>query len=84
MMCGQSSADLDDPAATCWVKMSDVGIEGLRQAFLDPGSRIRLHSDPSIEEHAELVAMAWEGGFLRRGRWHDDYRRPPRLSSTAS
>ena len=60
----QSPADLDDPAATCWVKMSDVGIEGLRQAFLDPGSRIRLHSDPSIEEHAELLAMAWEGGFL--------------------
>ena len=60
----QSPADLDDPGATCWVKMSDVGIEGLRQAFLDPGSRIRLHSDPSIEEHAELVAMAWEGGFL--------------------
>ena len=60
----QAPADLDDPGATCWVKMSDVGIEGLRQAFLDPGSRIRLHSDPSIEEHAELVAMAWEGGFL--------------------
>ena len=60
----QSPADLDDPGATCWVKMSDVGVEGLRQAFLDPGSRIRLHSDPSIEEHAELVAMAWEGGFL--------------------
>ena len=60
----QSPDDLEDPAATCWVKMSDVGIEGLRQAFLDPGSRIRLHTDPSIEEHAELVAMTWQGGFL--------------------
>ena len=60
----QAPEDLDDPAATCWVKMSDVGIEGLRQAFLDPGSRIRLQADPSIEGHAELVAMTWQGGFL--------------------
>lgn len=59
--------DLDDRSATCWIKMSEVSIEGLRQAFLDPGSRIRLN--PKVgklepEEHAELVALAWEGGFL--------------------
>ncbi len=60
----QSAEDLDEPAATCWIKMSDVSVEGLRQAFLDPGSRIRLHADPAVGEHAELVAMAWEGGFL--------------------
>lgn len=59
--------DLDDRSATCWIKMSDVSIEGLRQAFLDPGSRIRLNpKDGKVEpdEHAELVALAWEGGFL--------------------
>ena len=44
--------------------MSDVSIEGLRQAFLDPGSRIRLASDPPLEEHAELMSLSWEGGFL--------------------
>ena len=59
-----SPEDLADPSATCWIKMSEVGIEGLRQAFLDPGSRIRLNSDPPPEEHSELVAMAWQGGFL--------------------
>ena len=59
-----SPEDLAEPSATCWVKMSEVGIEGLRQAFLDPGSRIRLYGDPPPEEHSELVAMAWEGGFL--------------------
>ena len=32
-------ADLGGRSATCWIKMSSVGIEGLRQAFLDPGSR---------------------------------------------
>jgi hypothetical protein len=59
--------DLDDRSASCWIKMSEVSIEGLRQAFLDPGSRIRLNSKegkPEPEEHVELVALAWEGGFL--------------------
>ena len=56
--------DLEKPSATCWVKMSEVGIEGLRQAFLDPGSRIRLHSDLPPEDHAEFVSMSWQGGFL--------------------
>ena len=56
--------DLDHSSATCWIKMSEVTIEGLRQAFLDPDSRIRLNSDPVPEEHAEVVTLAWEGGFL--------------------
>ena len=56
--------DLDDPSATCWIKMSEVTIEGLRQAFLDPESRVRLNSDPVPEEHAELLSISWLGGFL--------------------
>ncbi len=56
--------DLAKAGASCWIKMSEISIEGLRQAFLDPVSRIRLASDPVPEEHAEFVAMAWEGGFL--------------------
>ena len=56
--------DLHDASATCWIKMSEVSIEGLRQAFLDPDSRIRLNTDPEPEEHAELLALSWEGGFL--------------------
>ena len=59
--------DLEDRSATCWIKMSEVTIEGLRQAFLDPGSRIRLNPEEGElerEEHAELVALTWEGGFL--------------------
>jgi energy-coupling factor transporter ATP-binding protein EcfA2 len=62
--------DLDDPSATCWIKMSEISIEGLRQAFLDPNSRIRLFSDPVPEEHAELLAMAWQGGFLDESKIH--------------
>ena len=56
--------DLSDPSATCWIKMSEISVDGLRQAFLDPISRIRLNTDPPPEEHAEFVAMAWQGGFL--------------------
>jgi hypothetical protein len=56
--------DLANPLATCLIKMSNVSVEGLRQAFLDPASRIRLNSDPVPGEHAEFVAIAWEGGFL--------------------
>ncbi len=60
--------DMEDPSATCWIKMSEVSVEGLRQAFLDPGSRIRLNDskqkDSDPEEHGALVALRWEGGFL--------------------
>lgn len=66
--------DLDDHSATCLIKMSEVTIEGLRQAFLDPGSRIRLNSKEGKlepEEHAELVALTWETeGFLKGAAIH--------------
>ena len=62
--------DLADPSATCLIKMSEVTIEGLHQAFLDPDSRIRLNSDPEPEEHAELLSIAWEGGFLDSAAIH--------------
>lgn len=56
--------DLELPSATCWVKMTEPSLEGLRQAFLDPFSRIRLASDAEAEAHAEFRSMTWQGGFL--------------------
>ena len=56
--------DVIKPGSTCWIKMSEVSIQGLRQAFLDPSSRIRLASDPMPDEHSEFVALSWQGGFL--------------------
>ena len=56
--------DFDKPGASCWIKMSEVSVEGLRQAFLDPESRVHLASDAPPEDHAEFVALAWQGGFL--------------------
>ena len=62
-----TAADLEHAAATCRIKMSVVSIEGLRQAFLDPDSRIRLNrrdGDAEAEAHTELMSLAWDGGFL--------------------
>ncbi|MGO9060154.1 MAG: TrlF family AAA-like ATPase [Candidatus Binataceae bacterium] len=56
--------DLKKDGASCFIKMSSISVEGLRQAFLDPESRIRLNSDPQPEPHAEFLAVTWEGGFL--------------------
>lgn len=65
-----NASDVNDPedlkkdGASCFIKMSNVSVEALRQAFLDPESRIRLNSDQQPEPHAEFVALTWEGGFL--------------------
>ncbi len=59
-----SPEDLEKTGSSCWMKMSNVTLEGLRQAFLDPASRIRLATDPLPEEHTEFIAMTWQGGFL--------------------
>lgn len=57
--------DLADISSSCMIKMSEVGIEGLRQAFMDPLSRIRLNSQlGDVPKHPELVALSWQGGFL--------------------
>ena len=58
--------DLEDRSATCQIKMSRISIEGLRQAFLDPGSRIKLYpaeAEPEPRPYAEMLEIAWEGGF---------------------
>ncbi len=62
--------DLKKDRSSCFIKMSNVSIEALRQAFLDPQSRIRLVSDALPEPHAEFVAMTWEGGFLGNSAVH--------------
>lgn len=60
-----SPEDLKRDSASCFIKISNISVEALRQAFLDPDSRIRLNSDPQPEPHAEFLAVTWEGGFLR-------------------
>jgi len=65
-----SPEDMQKSGSSCLIKMSEVSVEALRQAFLDPDSRIRLNSEPQAEPHSEFLALAWEGGFLRDSSVH--------------
>lgn len=65
-----SPEDLTKPGSSCLIKMSKISVEALRQAFLDPISRVRLNSDAQAEPHAKFVALTWEGGFLRDSAVH--------------
>lgn len=64
-----SPDDLLKDSSITSIKMSDISVEGLRQAFLDPDSRIRLDNQINTI-HAQLVAIAWEGGFLDKTKIH--------------
>lgn len=57
-------SDLTNRNAKTYIKMSKVGLDGLRPAFLDPESRIRLLSDPEPPEKTEFGSVDWTGGFL--------------------
>ena len=56
--------DLDDPKASTLIKMTAPSIEALRQAFLDPTSRVRFVEDDKTSQHERIEAIAWESGFL--------------------
>jgi hypothetical protein len=47
-----------------WIKLDQVGVDGLRQAFLDPESRLSLTDPGERRQGPRLLAVAWEGGFL--------------------
>ncbi|MDQ1351236.1 MAG: hypothetical protein QG657_1538 [Acidobacteriota bacterium] len=44
-----------------WIKMSRSSIESLRQAFLDPGSRICLDSKPPAANHTHVRSISIKG-----------------------
>lgn len=56
--------DFAKPGSTSLLKMTDISIEGLRQAFLDGESRIMLNSDEAPSEFTRVVAISWDGGLL--------------------
>jgi predicted ATPase len=47
-----------------WARMSSANLGGLRQAFLDPGSRIRLPEDHDDKPAGHIQSVTWTGGFL--------------------
>ena len=56
--------DVSNSGASCLLKLSDRSLEAVRQAFLDPESRVRLNSDAMAEPPPRLVGLHWTGGFL--------------------
>ncbi|MBT9395611.1 hypothetical protein KLP40_20765 [Hymenobacter sp. NST-14] len=52
------------------IKLAELTVEGLRQAFLDPTPRIRLDSETAPDGHMEILGAAWEGGLLDGLRLH--------------
>ncbi|SOC30567.1 TrlF family AAA-like ATPase [Thalassospira xiamenensis] len=65
-----NASDISNPedfakdSASCLVKMTDISIEGLKQAFLDPGGRVLLNSDNVPSEYTRIVAVSWDRGLL--------------------
>lgn len=56
--------DFHSASHSSWIKMTEASLGGLRQAFLDSESRIRLGSELEPEPRTEIKAMKWDGGFL--------------------
>ncbi len=55
---------LGNDTSWSWVKLSEASIDGLRHAFLDPDSRIRLPGDLPGVPPRRIVSITWTGGFL--------------------
>ncbi|MDQ6775615.1 MAG: AAA family ATPase [Actinomycetota bacterium] len=54
----------DIGSQSTWIKMDRVGVQGLRQAFLDPESRISFEDPANLRKGSHLLGLSWEGGFL--------------------
>jgi len=54
----------DIGSESTWIKMDHVGVQGLRQAFLDPESRISFEDPVGLRKGSHLLGVSWEGGFL--------------------
>jgi ABC-type cobalamin/Fe3+-siderophores transport system ATPase subunit len=51
-------------AVATWIKMDQVGVEGLRQAFLDPESRVAYEDPSALRRGGRIMAISWDGDFL--------------------
>ncbi|CAN7783920.1 AAA family ATPase [Cupriavidus necator] len=56
--------DLEQPGATCLIKMTRPNFAAFKVAFLDPGSRIRLNTQQTESPIGKVVSMTVSGGYL--------------------
>lgn len=57
-------ADLGCPGHTTFVKLTDVGLEGLKKALLDPDTRLRYDTDIFSNKPRRILGISFEGGSL--------------------
>ncbi|MDQ1354491.1 MAG: hypothetical protein QG657_4800 [Acidobacteriota bacterium] len=55
---------LKDTRASCLIKMTKPCFESFKQAFLDPGSRVRLNSDVPEKYYSRIEKVSFTGGYL--------------------
>ena len=56
--------DLEQPGATCLIKMTRPSFSAFKVAFLDPESRIRLNSKQESCPVGKIVSLTVSGGYL--------------------
>lgn len=56
--------DLEQPGATCLIKMTRPNFAAFKVAFLDSGSRIRLNSQQAESPIGKVIRMTVAGGYL--------------------
>lgn len=56
--------DLEQPGATCLIKMTRPNFAAFKVAFLDPESRIRLNSQQAESPIGKILRMTITGGYL--------------------
>lgn len=65
-----NAADVAEPeaikkqGASCWIKMTKPCFSSFKQAFLDAGSRVMLHSDKSENYASAIERISFVGGYL--------------------
>ncbi|MGR3913791.1 MAG: AAA family ATPase [Gammaproteobacteria bacterium] len=61
----ESPVDLENPAASCRIKMTRPTFKAFRTAFLDPVSRIRLNHEIPETHYSVIESVQWQGdGFF--------------------
>jgi len=56
--------DLENPKASCLIKMTRPSFESFKLAFQDPESRVRLNSDVSEKYYSRIETLKVTGGYL--------------------
>jgi len=56
--------DLEQPGATCWIKMTRPTFSAFKVAFLDPESRVRLNSEQPVDKPSAIHSVKVSGGYL--------------------